>query len=223
MSRSFFAALLFASLPAALQAHSVWIEPLPNGQLGLRFGEWGEEPETSPGHLDSLSAVTGAIVDGDEAKEASVEKSSDHYLLKDSASASSATGGASFPVMKRGDTPARRPVFYARWWPASRPAVTKPATDLDLLPMGDKPVKVLVSFKGKPIATGVELTFYPPGEKEVKLTTDATGHVTLPDAAHAGICLLTLGRHSDNTPGEFEGKPYDILSHSASLCWVVGK
>ncbi len=213
------AAFLLAITSSHLLAHSVWIEPLPDGNLALRFGEWGEEPETSPGHLDSLSGLAAATDSG----ALTPEKKNDHYLLKDSSADQSATGTAGYPVMKRGDAPARRPIFYARWWPASRPAVTAPANALDLLPTAGQPQKVLVSFHGKPVPAGVELTFYPPGEKEAKLTTDDTGHVTLPEAANAGLCLLTLGRHSEEAPGEFEGKPYAIASHSASLCWRIEK
>lgn len=207
-------------LTADLSAHSVWIEPLPDGKLALRFGEWGEDPETSPGHLDSLTGLAAA---SDGAGDVVLEKNSDHYLLKDASDAQSAIGTAGYPVMKRGDAPARRPIFYARWWPASRPAVTAPANALDLLPAAGQPQKVLVGFRGKPVPAGVELTFYPPGEKEVKLATDDTGHVTLPEAANAGLCLLTLGRYSEDAPGEFEGKPYEIASHSASLCWRIEK
>ncbi len=38
-----------------LSAHLVWIEELPDHTLGVRFGEFGEHFETSPGYLDALT------------------------------------------------------------------------------------------------------------------------------------------------------------------------
>ena len=46
---------LSLGLNLALEAHEVWIEDLPTGQLVVRFAEYGEDYETSPGHLDELS------------------------------------------------------------------------------------------------------------------------------------------------------------------------
>jgi hypothetical protein len=212
---------LITALP--LQAHSVWIEPLPDGQLALRFGEWGEEPETSPGHLDSLIEPSTAVQRGGTTIPVEVTKSADHYLLTGTKAADSATGKSDYAVMKRGEGPGRRPIFYARWWPAHRPEVTVPAGMLDLMPSVEKPGQVLVSFQGKAVAAGVELIFYAPGTEGVKLLTDASGQVTVPEALNAGLCLLTLGRFSEDAPGEFQGKAYAIASHSASLCWRVEK
>jgi hypothetical protein len=67
------------------------------------------------------------------------------------------------------------------------------------------------------------LTFYAPGAGGVKLLTDATGHVTVPEVSGEGMCLLTLGRFSEEAPGEFQGKAYEVASHSASLSWRVEK
>jgi len=208
---------------SSLQAHSVWIEPLPDGQLALRFGEWGEEPETSPGHLDALIEPTAAVEREGAILAIELTKKTDHYLLTDAKATDVATGRSDYGVMKRGEGPGRRPIFYARWWPAHKPAVTAPASVLDLLPSTEKPGQVLVSFQGKPVAAGVELTFHAPGTEEVKLLTDATGHVTVPEVTNAGVCLLTLGRFSEDAPGEFQGKTYEIASHSASLSWRVEK
>lgn len=218
------ALLLIVTAPLTpLRAHSVWLEPLPDGQLALRFGEWGEEPETSPGHLDSLIAPSAVMLKEGEPVPFALGKKADHYLLGGSSAADMVSARSDYGVMQRGDSPARRPVFHARWWPASRPTAETPLTTLDLMPSATRPGHVLVNFKGQPVAAGVELKFYAPGVEDAKLLTDATGHVKLPEVANAGLCLLTLGRFSDPAPGEFQGKPYQIASHSASLCWVVEK
>ncbi len=219
--------LLFASFlilltpPTALLAHSVWLEPLPDGQLSLRFGEWGDAPETSPGHLDSLIHPTAITLKAGEPVPFTLAKKADHYLVAGSKDTEPASAKSDYAVMKRGDAPGRRPIFHARWWPASRPVAEIPLTTLDLLPSAAKPGQILVSFKGKPVAAGVELKFHAPGADTLTLTTDATGHVQLPEVKKAGLCLLTLGRHSEAAPGEFQGQAYEIASHSASLCWKV--
>ncbi len=220
--RLFLTLTLLSSAPLAqLAAHSVWLEPLGDGQLALRFGEWGEEPETSPGHLDGLIAPSAITLKKGEPQPFALGKKADHYLLGESSVAEMAVARSDYGVMQRGDAPARRPIFHARWWPASRPAADFPVTTLDLMPSAAKPGWVLVNFKGKPVAAGVELTFYPPGSVSVKLITDASGHVQLPEVRESGLCLLALGRFSDPTPGEFQGKPYAVASHSATLCWRV--
>lgn len=217
--------LLFLTTTALtpLSAHSVWLEPLPDGQLALRFGEWGEEPETSPGHLDSLITPTAVMLKDGEPVPFTLGKKADHYLLSGASATDMVSAKSDYAVMQRGDSPARRPIFHARWWPASRPSAETPLTTLDLLPSATHAGHILVIFKGQPVAAGVELKLHAPGVEDAKLLTDATGHVKLPEIANAGLCLLTLSRHSDPTPGEFLGKPYEIASHSASLCWVVEK
>ena len=52
-------------LPSLASAHSVWIEELPGGQLCVRFAQWGDDYEKSPGHLDSFAAVSGWAFDGE--------------------------------------------------------------------------------------------------------------------------------------------------------------
>jgi hypothetical protein len=57
-------ALIFSLLPLAVSAHSLWIEELPDhAGLGVRFAQWGDEYEVSPGHLDSFSQVSGWTLD----------------------------------------------------------------------------------------------------------------------------------------------------------------
>lgn len=220
--RLLFALTLLTAAPVApLAAHSVWLEPLPDGQLALRFGEWGEEPETSPGHLDGLIAPSAITLKDGEPQPFVLGKKAEHYLLGESSAAEMVVARSDYGVMQRGDAPARRPIFHARWWPASRPPADFPITPLDLMPSAAKPGWIQVNFKGQPVAAGVELTFYPPGAVSVKLVTDASGHVQLPEVTGSGLCLLALVRYSDPTPGEFQGKPYAVVSHSATLCWRV--
>lgn len=221
--RFFLAALLFiVTTPGTLRAHSVWLEPLPDGQIALRFGEWGDEPETSPGHLDSLINPTAMTLRAGEPVPFGMIKKADHYLLAGSNAAEPANARSDYSVMKHGDKPGRRPFFHARWWPSSRPVAEFPVTVLDLLPSSSKPGHILVMFKGKPVPAGTALKFHSLDPAEATLTTDESGHVRLPEVKKPGLCLLTLARYSDPAPGEYQGKAYEIASHSATLCWKAG-
>lgn len=217
------AALFILALPPGrLFAHAVWIEPLAEGGLALRFGEWGEEPEKSPGNLDLLIAPQAAAATDGLAKPVTLEKKADHYLLAGLTADLVAAGQADYEVMTRGGT-GRRPIFTARWWPATRPALKPSGAALDLLPAEGVARRVFVSFRGKAVPAGTEVKFHAPGVELVKLVVDATGHVQVPEVKNAGLCLLYLGRYSEEVPGEFQGKKYDVASHSATLCWRVEK
>lgn len=47
--------LAVAAFATHALAHEVWIEDTPDGQLIVRFAEYGEKFEKSPGALDALS------------------------------------------------------------------------------------------------------------------------------------------------------------------------
>ncbi|SKA76605.1 hypothetical protein SAMN02745166_00209 [Prosthecobacter debontii] len=225
MMRSLIATFAFAlvCLTASVSsAHSVWIEALPDGQLCIRFAEWGEEFETSPGHLDSFTQVSGWAV-GEKGAPSVFEivKKSDHFLLTGSTSDKPAFGQAPFVVRKlHEDKPARAPIFYCRWQPEGGGAGT-PAMTLDIVPTG-QPGEARVYFRGKPLPD-LEVGLHPPASDEIKLKTDAEGYVRVEDLSKAGPYLLTVARYSEDLPGYFLGVPFAITSHSASLYWTVSK
>lgn len=194
-------------------AHSVWIEPLPSGELVLRFAEWGEDFEKSPGALDSL---TSARVLTPENVTASMK--ADHILLEKSHSTQNTVASTGFTVMKRGGT-ARLPLFHARWWSAGA-GKGAPLTKLDLIP-GEKSDEVVVYFDGKPLGAGIELELNRPTGDSIKLLTNDKGVVILPRAVEKGLHQLALPRYSENKPGEFQGTAYEVTSHNASLTWLI--
>lgn len=223
--RSFFAALAFSaiSLTASFSsAHSVWIEALPDGQLCVRFAEWGEDFETSPGHLDSFAPVSGWTLDEKGVPQIfDVSKKSDHFLLAKSEGSKPAFALAPFAVRKlHDDKPARAPIFYCRWQPEGA-GEAKPAMTMDIVPTG-KPGEARVYFRGKPLPD-LEVGLHPPASDEIKLKTDAEGYVRVEDLSKPGPYLLTVARYSEDLPGFFYGVPYGITSHSASLYWTVSK
>ncbi len=217
-----FAAAALCLLPAVAQAHSVWIEDLPDGQLCVRFAEWGEDFETSPGHLDSFNLATGSALDAEgQAVLFDVAKKEDHFLLG-GATASQAKpvfAQLHFTVRKlHEDKPARAPIFYCRWQPEGAGAGT-PALTMDIVPTGN-PGEARVYFRGKPLG-GVELGLYAPAKDKQTLTADAEGYVRVTDLSKPGPYLLAVARYSEDLPGFYNGVPFGITSHSASLYWTV--
>lgn len=200
-------------------AHTVWLEPLPGGELSMRFGEWGGDVETSPGHLDSLFEVKATQLANGETKDITAEKKADHYLLIGSSAKHETCVTTNFPVMKRGEAPGRFPIFYARWWTGSAAALP-PVTTLDLVPTAN-PLEVQVMFQQKPLGKGIELRLATPADERHDLVTDDRGIITLPKSEKAGLYLLTLAKHSEEKAGEFQGSKYEVTSHNAALIWQV--
>ncbi|MEI9898744.1 MAG: hypothetical protein WDN28_34025 [Chthoniobacter sp.] len=223
-------------------AHEVWIEDTPDGQLVVRFAEYGEKFEKSPGALDALSlpfAWTPTASKPEEPKEKSaespaarearaiqagqvaafdVQKKSDGFILTGSTASQPAQIETGFTVMgKAGDPekPARKPYFYARWQPVGAGAA-QPALNFDLVPTGASG-KVCLYFRGKPLP-GFKVNLYPPAEAEQELVTDAAGMVQF-SATKPGLYLLTAAHQRETIAGFFGGKPYDAISHNCSLSW----
>ncbi len=236
-------ALAVCGLSFNASAHEVWIEDTPDGQLFVRFAEYGEKLEKSPGALDALTlpfAWTPGVESSPEANKVnekelrgskeerdiragkvqdfSVRKTSDGFLLSDASAAIPVQIETGFTVMgKAGDAekPARKPFFYARWQPAGLIAA-QPALNFDLVPTGSAG-KVCVYLRGKPLA-GAKVKLYSPTEPDQELTSDAEGliHFT---ATKPGLYMLAAARQRELIPGFFGGKAYDVVSHNCSLSW----
>jgi hypothetical protein len=224
-------------------AHEVWIEDTPEGQLVVRFAEYGEKFEKSPGALDALTLPFAWAPAAETPKEApataenenrgdkedrdiragkvdafEVQKKADGFALVGSAAAKPAQIETGFTVMgKPGDPekPARKPFFYARWHPPGAGA-GQPALNFDLVPTGQKG-EVRVYFRGKPLS-GVKVTLYPPAEGEKDLVSDADGLVHF-SAEKPGLYLLAAAHQREAVAGYFGGKGYDVISHNCSLSW----
>lgn len=223
MKAPLLALALFSLLPLTTFAHSLWIEELPDhAGVGVRFAEWGEDFEVSPGHLDSFVQVSGWTLDEKgEPKVFEVAKKKDHFYLGQVDAGKPAFAQAQFTVRKlHEDKPARAPIFYCRWQPEGAGA-GKPAMTMDIVPTG-KPGEAQVFFRGKPLPE-IELTLFAPATDGVKLKADAQGFVRVTDLSKPGPYLLAVARYSEDLPGFFNGVPFSITSHSASLYWTVKK
>lgn len=223
--RSLFSSVFFglvALIPSVSTAHSVWIEEVGEGNLAVRFAQWGEDFETSPGQLDSFALVSGwTFNDEGKSQILDVEKKKDQFFLAKSENTKPTFAQAHFAIRKlHDDKPARAPIFYCRWQPEGA-GEAKPAMTMDIVPTG-KAGEARVFFRGKPLAD-TEVEFFAPAADGVKLKTNAEGLVTAPDISKPGPYLLTIARYSEELPGFFNGVPFAITSHSASLYWMVKK
>ncbi|MCD6050794.1 MAG: cobalt transporter substrate-binding protein [Verrucomicrobia bacterium] len=201
-------ALLLASATMAAQAHNIWLEDLPTGEVGFRFGEIGEKIETSPGRLDAFTGLQGWTVATNQFK---LEKKSGHILLQGSKATAPVLVEEAGMAVRAVQNP-RKTMFYARWQPAKAEA-GEAALTLDIVPTG-KPGEYRVSFRGQPLA---EAKIKVEGEKgfTADLTADAQGKVTF-KAPSKGLFLLVCV-HRETLAGFAGGKAYEGLTHSSTL------
>lgn len=214
------AGLSLASLTT--QAHEVWIEDLPTGQLVVRFAEYGDDYETSPGHLDDLSLPESWKVEAAGVAELKVQTAADHFALLETDAKMSIQAETVFKVIGgkpggKGDDagPSRRPFFYARWHVFGAEAA-KPTLNLDLVPTG-KPGELCLYFRGKPLP-GTEVTAHLPNGKEQSLKTDANGLVQV-SADQKGLYMVNVKRYREKIDGFSGGKAYNAVSHNCSVAW----
>ena len=215
--------LSFCFATSAASAHEVWIEPLATGQLVVRFAEYGEDYETSPGHLDSLTLPESWKIEADGlVNRLVVKKAADHFALEGAAATMSVQAETVFEVIGgkpggKGDQagPSRRPFFYARWY-AFGSGAAKPTLNLDLVPT-DKPGQVCVYFRGRPLAD-IEVTVHLPDGKEQDLKSDKDGLVQA-SVEQSGFYMLHCKRYREQIDGFTGGKAYNAVSHNCSVAW----
>ena len=200
----------FALATTEVRAHSVWIEPQRDGRLALRFAEPDGKFETSPGHLESLSAPIAFMLSTNAPVKIEAPKKSDHFALDGASSANTVCAETVFTVRGK-----RKPHFYARWQPAG-PWVASPLLTLDLVPT-NKSGEVRAYFRGKALG-GIKATLRTPDEKEQELTADQDGFLHF-DAKLPGQYLLTVAHHREPIAGFYGGQPYEQTSHNAALSW----
>jgi hypothetical protein len=191
-------------------AHTVWIEPLDD-KLAIRFAEPGDDFETSPGHLDSLTAPIAFILVTNAAAAVETPKKSDHFLVVGASRTNVACAESTFTV--RGG---RKPHFYARWQPAAGGAGS-PLLTFDLVPTG-KPGEVRVFFRGQALG-GAKATLRTPDKKEQEVTADSEGLLRF-QTNQSGQHLLTIAHHREPLAGFHAGRAYQQTSHNAALTWL---
>lgn len=200
--------------PTVVRAHDVWIEDTSDHHLVIRFGEFGDELETSPGYLDSLTQPQ-AWTKSQAAEPVTFEigKQTNSFLLIGASATNMAAMETAYQVLSATNKPSRLPLFYARWQPTGAGAGS-PTLTFDLVPLA-QPGDICVYFRGKPLA-GETVSADGPHDFQKELKTDAQGcvHFVLDKP---GFYLFTCNHYREDRSGYSGGRSYDLVSHNASL------
>ncbi|MCD8535907.1 MAG: DUF4198 domain-containing protein [Verrucomicrobia bacterium] len=206
--------LLSAIVPA--MAHSIWIETnAEKDGVVIRFGEFDEDYETTPGYLDVLDPLkVYTITDDGEPGKLEFQMFEEGYHVH---------GGmpenifveTDFPVMSRAGSPGVHPHFYARYIDGFSKKV-HPQMTMDIVPTGNSN-EVQVFFKGRPLAQ-VKLNLYTPEANDAEYVTDEEGKVTV-SCDETGLYMLKVSRHREERSGFSRGVFYKFESHNCSLTW----
>ena len=216
-------ALAFGIATRAGIAHEVWIEDTPSGELVVRFAEWGDEYEKSPGNLDMLTVPEAWSQAKDGATTSlQVKKGADGFPLAGATKTTSVQAETIFNVIggEPGGTgdqagPSRRPFFYARWHVPGQEAA-KPSLNFDIVPTG-KAGEFCVYFRGKPLPD-IEVFAHMPEGREAMLKSDKDGLVSI-SVDKSGTYMLHCKRYREMINGFSGGKAYTAVSHNCSVCW----
>ena len=191
-------------------AHTVWIEP-KDDKLVARFAEPGNDFETSPGHLDSLTAPVAFVLITNAPVMIQSPKKADHFFLTGAVRTNTVCLESIFTV--RGG---RKPHFYARWQPAAGGAAA-PLLTLDIVPTGQSG-EARAYFRNQPLAH-IKAALRTPDGKEQELTADAEGFLRF-KSTQSGPHLLTIAHHREPLAGFHLGRPFQQTTHNAALSWV---
>jgi len=192
------------------RAHSVWIEPMKDGPLVIRFAEPDGKFEKSPGYLDSLSAPLAFLLVTNAPVAIDTPKSTNFFRLVGASPTNVVGVETAFTVRA-----ARKPFFYARWQPAGAGAGT-PFLTLDIVPTGN-PGEARVFLRGKPLG-GVKATLRTPDDKDQELVADDGGILRF-KSDQSGQHLLTVAHQREPIAGFHLGRAYEQTSHNAALTW----
>lgn len=208
-------ALLLGGLLTA-DAHYVWIEDLSGKRLVVRFAEWPDEYETSPGHLDELTTPDAFKFDTNGVPVPfKIKKKSEYVQIVGATPALAVQVETGFEVLSATNKPSRKPLFYARWQPFGGGAV-KPSLNFDIVPT-DKSGEYRVFFRTEPVP-GAKVTAHLPSGKEEDLVADDQGIVRF-TGEKPGLYMLSCKYQRESVKGFSGGRPYDLVSHNCSITW----
>jgi hypothetical protein len=202
------------------QAHGLWIE-----QTGATKTLFFGEPENAlkevfPGRLEAIKSPQAMTINAaGEPSKSTLARTAIGFVSVESAA--SQTLLASETSIEVKDYTANglgivKPMYYARFAPM--PFVTaRPESALDLVPAAADANAVMVSYNGQPLAKA-KVTVIAPNTWTQEHTSDAQGRISI-NTPWRGQYVLEV-THTDNAPGEFEGKRYAALRSRAMLTFV---
>jgi hypothetical protein len=214
------AAALFAG---SVQAHQIWLEQ-DGKNAALYFGEFRSNlHEVSPGILDKLSQPTARLLTSNGVSPVALEKKKNDYSV-----AALPQKGQSL-IVEDLDYPVREAhgelglSGKMLWRPAARFVPDLGARDaklmLDIVPTGAANTFSVV-WNGAPVP-GAKIEVIAMSGWSREFTADEKGSVHAPLPWRGRYVLLT--HHTEKTPGEQDGKPYDFITYTSTLSFELHK
>lgn len=211
------------ALTAAARAHFVFVY-VEGAEARLVFGHKAEPDPMSSAARAEKTALTARDAAGKETKLKTEKGDGSFYRAKLPEKPAVVYGATEAGVTQRGDDPPLLSFYYPKVIvgdPFAEGATV--GTALELVPVkdGDK-VRFQVLAAGKP-APDVEVTVGLPGATEDKspvVKTDKDGRTGAFDAT-GRYCVAA--RQSEAKPGEFGGKKYTAVRHTATLVFDLPK
>jgi len=204
------------ALPAV--AHHIWLEPEGKDTTMLRFGEFHLNlREASPGLLDSFTATRFTLHDASSPHELTAHKTANGLRIATAAQGSQSLVARDDNVPLHTWTQGGKETtgwfhFGARLIGDRTPQ--SPILTLDITPTaGDA---WLLTFQGKPLPNTKVQALTASGWLQEK-NTDAKGLVQF-DLPWRGLYVLEAS-HMLPTPGERDGKKYDLVSYVTTLTY----
>jgi len=208
------AAALFAG---SAQAHQIWLEQDGKG-AALYFGEFRSNlHETSPGILDKLTQLTAQLFTLNGVSPVALEKKKTDYAV-----AAMPQKGQSlivedlhYPVREaHGELGLSGKMLWrpaARFVPDLAPRDAKLMLDIVPTSAADN---FSVVWNGAPVP-GAKVEVIAMSGWSREFTTDEKGSVHAPLPWRGRYVLLT--HHTEKTPGEQDGNPYDFITYTSTL------
>ncbi len=215
--------LAAAALTSTAQAHGLWIEQTGDTKT-LFFGEPENAlKEKSPDRLESIKAPQATLLGPDGARTAAkIARMATGFDL--GASPATQTLLVTELSMEVKDWSKNglgivKPMFYARF-AAAPMSPAKPEMALDIVPIA--PIAghanaFMVAYKGQPVAKA-KVSVIAPNTWTQEHSSDEQGRIVI-NTPWRGQYVLEI-THTDNTPGDFEGKRYESSRHRAMLTFI---
>lgn len=211
--------ILFTTLvlgfAGTLSAHNTWFEARPEGGLVIRYGDYGQRLEKSPGVLDNVDNLRAWRFDtnGTRVKLKSLVAGDGIAVAEAEPGSAAFTSYISHLTKAHGGGPETLRTFCTRWQPAGTAATA--CLTLDILPDA-KGARIV--FRGRPLSGAKAKIYGPAVGAEYAAEADAEGRIAFKE--HGGGLTLVRVTHAEVANGFHEGQAYSNVGFVTTLSLV---
>ena len=206
--------ILAVIVPAAANAHYLWIEQPAKGNAIIHFGEFNEGViEHSPGRMDEMPSVEAFA----GPTPLTVSNQHDQFLLSARAGPTAITAQELDYAVKdwrANGIGLAKPMYYARFGAASVPTL-----DLDIMPAADG-TSAQVFLHGKILPSAAYSLHAQNGWSQTG-KADAQGKIKLAMPWRGQYLVEVIV--AENAVGTYTGTAYDVVRHRATLTLIQTK